>query len=136
MQWAEVVAPPKEKVLRQFAGLFLIVFLAAAGWRAWQGQADAWAIGMAVTAVAVGVLGLTRPSAVRYIFTGWMIVAFPIGWTISRLALLLMFYLVITPVSLLFRAVGRDELHLRRGATSYWTPKQRPEHVRQYLRQS
>jgi TRAP-type C4-dicarboxylate transport system permease small subunit len=136
MQWAEVIAPPKEKVLRQFAGLFLVFFLGVAAWRAWRGQADAWAIGIAVMAVAVGLLGLVRPSAIRFIFTGWMIVAFPIGWTISRLALAIMFYVVITPVALVFRAIRRDELHLRRGGTSYWKSKHGPEHVRQYLRQS
>ena len=137
MQWSEVIAPPPPKLLRQFAGLFLVVFLALAGWRVWQGEADAWALGLAGLALAVGVTGLVYPPAVRFIYTGWMIVAFPIGWTISRLALALMFFAVITPVALFFRLVGRDELQLRRRETgaSCWNPKHGPEGVRQYLRQ-
>jgi TRAP-type C4-dicarboxylate transport system permease small subunit len=137
MQWSEVIAPPSRKLLRQFATLFLAVFLALAGWRVWQGQPDAWAAGLASLAVAVGVGGIVHPPAVRFIYTGWMIVAFPIGWTISRLALALMFFAMIMPVALFFRIIGRDELQLRRRDrdASYWTPKHGPEGVRQYLRQ-
>jgi TRAP-type C4-dicarboxylate transport system permease small subunit len=137
MQWSEVIAPPPRKLLRQFAGLFLIVFFALAGWRVWQGHADAWAATLAALALTVGITGLLHPPAIRLIYTGWMIVAFPIGWTISRLALALMFFAVITPVALFFRLVGRDELQLRRENrdASYWRPKQGATDVRQYLRQ-
>jgi TRAP-type C4-dicarboxylate transport system permease small subunit len=138
MQWSEVVKPPPQKMLRQFAGLFLVFFLGLAGWRAWRGQPDQWAAVLAAVAVVVGVVGLVRPSAVRYIYTGWMIVAFPIGWTISRVALAIVFYGVITPVALFFKLTGRDELRLHRDETraSYWKPKPGPEDVREYFRQS
>jgi Saxitoxin biosynthesis operon protein SxtJ len=138
VQWSEVVKPPPEKMLRQFAGLFLVVFLGLSGWRAWRGQADQWAVALAVLAVGVGVLGLVRPSAVRFIFTAWMMIAFPIGWTVSRVALAIVFYAVITPVALFFRVIRRDELRLRKadGRASYWRPKPGPENVREYFRQS
>ena len=138
MQWSEVVKPPSQKMLRQFAGLFLVFFLGMAGWRAWRGHADGGAVALAVLAIGVGLIGLVRPSAVRFIYTGWMIVAFPIGWTISRVALGLVFYAVITPVAFLFRLMRRDELRLRRtdGRASFWKPKPGPESVREYFRQS
>ena len=89
-------------------------------------------------AVGVGVTGLLRPRAVRWIYTASMVVAFPIGWTVSRVALAVVFYVVVTPVAVLFRAIGRDELQLRRAdpKSTYWKPKSRPESVREYLRQS
>jgi TRAP-type C4-dicarboxylate transport system permease small subunit len=138
VQWSEVIKPPPQKMLRQFAGLFLVFFLGMAGWRVWRGHADQWAVALAVLAIGVGVVGLVRPSAVRFIFTGWMIVAFPIGWTISRVALALVFYAVITPVAFLFRVIRRDELRLRRAdeRASFWRPKPSPESVREYFRQS
>ncbi len=70
MQWSEVIKPPPQKMLRQFAGLFLVVFLGLAGWRVWRGHADQWAVALAVLAIGVGVVGLVRPSAVRFIYTG------------------------------------------------------------------
>jgi TRAP-type C4-dicarboxylate transport system permease small subunit len=138
MQWSEVVKPPPQKMLRQFAGLFLVFFLGLAGWRVWRGHADQWAVVLAALAIGVGVVGLVRPPAVRYIYTGWMVVAFPIGWTISRVALAIVFYGVITPVALFFLVTGRDELRLRRGQgrESYWKPKPGPDDVREYFRQS
>jgi len=138
MQWSEVVKPPSEKILRQFSGLFLVFFLALAGRRAWHGHTDGWTVGLAALAVAVGLLGLVRPSAVRFIYTGWMIVAFPIGWTISRIALGLVFYVIIAPVGFVMRAAGRDELRLRHPdrPTSYWRPKPGPENAPEYFRQS
>jgi hypothetical protein len=138
MQWSDVVKAPSQKMLRQFAGLFLLLFLALAGRRAWHGHVDAWTIGLAALALGVGLVGLVRPSAVRFIYTGWMIVAFPIGWTVSRIALALVFYIIIAPVAFVFRAIGRDELRLRRPdrQASYWRPKPAPESVREYFRQS
>ena len=138
MQWSEVIKPPPQKMLRQFAGLFLVFFLGMAGWRVWRGHADQWAVALAVLAIGVGVLGLVRPSAVRFIYTGWMIVAFPIGWTVSRVALALVFYAVITPVAFLFHVIRRDELRLHRpdGRASLWKPKPSPVSVREYFRQS
>lgn len=138
MQWSDVIAAPPEKLLRRFAGLFLVVFLGLAGWRVWRGQVDEWAVGLAVLAIGVGLPGLVRPSTVRFIYTGWMIVAFPIGWTVSRVALGSVFFAIITPVALFFRVIRRDELRLRRadGRASYWRPKPRPQSVREYFRQS
>jgi len=121
MQWSEVVKPPSEKVLRQFSGLFLVFFLALAGRRAWHGHTDGWTVGLAALALGVGLLGLVRPSAVRFIYTGWMIAAFPIGWTISRVIVTALFYLVFTPFALVFKLFGRDALHLQRQkAPTYW----------------
>ena len=61
----------------------------------------------------------------RPIYVGWMVLAFPIGWTVSQAMLALMFYGLFTPIGLLFRLIGRDPLQLSRrsGLETYWTPK-------------
>ena len=136
MQWSDVTTPPPAKTLRQFAGLCLLVFPALALWRVWRGQPDAIAAGLAAFGVIVGVIGLMRPMAIRWIFTGWLVLAFPIGWAVSRIALGLLFYLLITPLAFVFRLTGRDVLHRRRvPGASYWTTKSRPNDVREYFRQ-
>jgi len=136
VQWSDVIAKPKPKLLRQFAGLWLIVFPLLAAVRVWRGHADNWAIGLAVVGVVVGVLGLVKPEAVRPIYSGWMLAAFPIGWTVSQLMLLVLFFLVFTPVGLVFRLMRRDALSLqRRNATTYWAAKPRAARAEDYFRQ-
>ena len=138
MQWADVIRPPSERHLRQFAGLFLVVFLAIAAWR-WSGAgADTWTMVIGALAVVVGATGLVAPAAVRPIYTGWMVVAFPIGWTVSRLALGAVFFLTVTPLAVLFRVTGRDALRLRprRDAATFWLAKRQPAAMREYFRQS
>jgi hypothetical protein len=136
MQWSDVTAPPPTKTLRQFAGLCLVVFPALALWRVWRGQPDAIAAAIAAAGLLIGILGLIRPAAIRLVFTGWMVVAFPMGWTLSRIALGLMFYGLITPIAFVFRLMGRDVLHRRRpSGASYWSTKARPADVREYFRQ-
>jgi hypothetical protein len=123
-------------MLRQFAVLSFVVFGSIAGWRAWGGQVDAWTQGLALAAVLVGGVGMAWPAAIRPIFTGWMIAAFPIGWAVSRLALGAMFYVMFTPIALVFKLAGRDALRVRRGpADSYWMPKPAAKSGTDYLRQ-
>ena len=136
MQWSDATRPASAKTLRQFAALCLVVFGGLSAWRVWQGHADARAAVLAAAALGLGITGLVRPAAIRRVFTGWMIVAFPIGWLVSRVALALLFYAVFTPVALVFRLMRRDVLHRRREArTTYWTPKTGPADVREYFRQ-
>jgi hypothetical protein len=137
MQWTDVVRPPSNRMIRQFAGLFLVVFLAMAGWRWWQGRQDVWTISLAGLAIAVGLIGQVAPAAIRPLYTAWMVVAFPIGWTVSRIVLGAVFFGVVTPMAVAFRAAGRDPLRLRRRAeTSYWLPKRQPASDAEYFRQS
>jgi hypothetical protein len=136
MQWSDVVKPPPTRTLRQFAGLFLVVFLVLAAWRWWGGRPDGTAIVLAAAALLVGIPGLIVPSLVRPVFTGWMIAAFPIGWTISRVVLGVVFYGVVTPLAFVFRTAGRDVLRLRRRSPgSYWLAKRQPDSASDYFRQ-
>jgi hypothetical protein len=137
MQWSDVVKRPSERMLRQFAGLWLVFFLGGAGLRWWRGRADGWAVGFAVLAVVIGVAGLIAPRLMRPIYTGWMIAAFPIGWTVSRVVLGGVFFLVLTPIGWAFRLAGRDLLQLKRHpGTTYWQAKRQPGGALEYFRQS
>lgn len=136
MQWSDVIKPPPPKLLRQFAGLWLVFFGGLAAWRYWHGQTGGITIAIAVAAVVVGVAGLIVPAVVRPVFSGWMVLAFPIGWTLSKVALALVFYAVFTPVGVLFRMTGRDALRLHRAKRdTYWMPKPAARSGEDYLRQ-
>jgi hypothetical protein len=137
MTWSEIPFRPTTKALRQFAAGWLVFWLAV-GVHQYLVRHHSWA-GLALMgmAVMIGAPGLLRPSLVRGIFVGWMVVAFPIGWLISETMLVLMFYGVLTPVAVLFRLRGRDLLQCKRNraATTFWLPKAMPPDVRSYFRQ-
>ena len=137
MQWSEVVKTPKPKMLRQFAGLCLVFFLALAALAVWKGQSTLRVGILAGLGLGIGGVGLVQPQAIRFIYTGWMIAAFPIGWTLSRVLLGFMFYVVFTPVAFVFRLMRRDTLHVRRRAagTSDWSVKPRTTDINEYFRQ-
>jgi hypothetical protein len=124
-------------VLRQFAAAWLVFFLAWAAVQWLKRGHPTAALVLGAIAIVVGGLGLLLPQTIRWIYTGCMIVAFPIGWVVSLVMLAVMFYGVITPVALFFRLRGRDLLHRAppRGTTSFWTPKTLPLDVRRYFRQ-
>jgi hypothetical protein len=124
-------------MLRQFAGIWTVFFSGAAAWQYFGRGAPVTSAILAALAVTIGPLGLVFPRAIRPIFVGWMVVAFPIGWTISTLMLVLLYYGMVTPVGLVFRWIGRDALCLRPRSNrqTWWVPKPQASDVRRYLKQ-
>jgi Saxitoxin biosynthesis operon protein SxtJ len=137
MQWSDIPFDPPRKVLRQFAGLCLLIFGGLALWEFFGRGRMAFGGVLALLAVTIGPLGLVRPDWIRWVFVGWMVLAFPIGWTISQIILLTMFFGLFTPIGLAFRLLGRDPLHRvrRPGLESYWEPKPITPDLRRYFKQ-
>jgi len=127
---------PTDRMLRQFAAAWLVVFsvLAANQWLT-RGHPRT-AIVLAGVAIIIGIAGLLRPRLVRWLFVAATVLAFPIGWVVSQVMLFVLFIGVMTPVALLFKAQGRDRLARKRSAqSSYWKPKTATQDMRRYLRQ-
>ena len=137
MRWSDIPFHPDRRTLRQFAVLWLLFFGGMAAWQVLCRHRTGLGLSIGALALVVGLAGLTRPDWIRLIFVGWMILAFPIGWTISQLVVLILFYGLFTPIGLVFRLIGRDPLHRARtvGVESYWTPKPAPADVRRYFKQ-
>lgn len=85
----------------------------------------------------VGLVGLVAPSLVRVVYVVWMALAFPIGWTVSHLMMLVVYYIVLTPIGLVMRLCGRDPMQRRidRDAKSYWLARSNREDLKSYFRQ-
>ncbi len=63
--------------------------------------------------VAAGILwtvALIFPMGLKLIYLGWMKFAFVLGWINTRLILGLMFYLILTPIGLLMRMLGKKPI--------------------------
>jgi hypothetical protein len=138
MQWSDLPLNPSKRMLRQFAALWLAVFAGLAAWHAQVDERVTIAGVFAILAVTIGPLGLIAPVLIRPVFVAWTVLAFPIGWTVSRLVLLLLFGAIVTPLALIFRLRGRDPLQIERrsDATTYWVRKPAPPDLASYFRQS
>jgi hypothetical protein len=134
---------PDRHKLRQFAivfmvGLDLIGLLAAwklgapLGMRRHLMPIILWAV-----ASGVGMMGLAIPDAIKPVYCAWMAISLPIGWIVSHLALASIYFLVFTPIALIFRALGRDAMCRKfdRTAGTYWVRRCSSSPAKRYFQQ-
>lgn len=128
---------PTDRMLRQFSGLWIVFLGAIAVFQQVYHQRHVLAIMLAVLAVTLGPIGLARPRVIKPLYLLLMLVTFPIGWVISNVVLLVIFILLITPLAVWFRIIGRDELRCKRASrsSSFWIPCGGPQDVSTYYRQ-
>jgi hypothetical protein len=98
-------------------GSVLCVIAALLAWRGRQTRAE-W-IG-ALGAVLL-VLGLVRPSLLKWPSAAWWRFAKALGYVNARILLTVLFGLVLTPLGLLWRITGKDPLARTRARWNGWT---------------
>ncbi len=78
-----------------------------------------WALGGAAVFV---LLGFLYPRALRPLNLLWFKFGMLLGRIIAPIVMMLLFFVVVTPVALIMRALGKDVLRLKidRDAPSYW----------------
>jgi hypothetical protein len=115
------------RALRQFGLVVGGVFAAIAAVLAWR---SGWALGpWTLSLSGVGgllvLLGLVAPRTLRRVYRGWMGLAVVLGFVMTRVLLTAVFVLVVLPIGLALRVVGKELLD--RGpdgeTASYWKPK-------------
>ena len=108
------------KELREFGLLVggILVLIAAFGLY----HHRPWAPAVIIIGAALVVLGVVFPKLLLPAHKVWMSIAVVLGAVMSRVVLTLLFYLVLTPVSLLARATGKRflELGFKEDSASYW----------------
>jgi hypothetical protein len=77
--------------------------------------------------IALMVFGFLLPKILKRVYIAWMSVAIAIGFVISNVILTVFFFLVITPIGLMTRLLGKDFLALKidREAPTYWISQER-----------
>ncbi len=70
--------------------------------------------------VIVGSLAAILPRFLVVIYYPWMIIANLIGFTITHLILIILFYIILTPIGLIRRVAGKDSLERKYRSGSYW----------------
>lgn len=137
MALLEIHRNPSRRELSWFGLLVLLFFGLVGGLVLWRSGS----MTAAVTIWSIGGLLALLYYAVRPLrlamFRGWMVAVYPIGFVISHLVLAGIFFLVITPIGLVMRLVGRDPMTRKfdRTADSYWTRRNPESGSERYFRQ-
>ena len=137
MALIEVDWKPPKKQLRQFAALF-VVFAAGLGTLGWyQGRPLLVSQVLWGLALVVGALGLFAPAAVRPVWVVMMAVALPIGMVVSTVLMVVIFYVILTPIGFVMRLAGYDPMRQRKSdaGASFWIERPSVTDVRRYFRQ-
>ena len=113
---------PTRRDLRWFGGLLIVFCAVVAGlwWRRTGGTTGPFVL--IAVGTLLGALGLVQPAAIRWLYVGWMIAVWPIGFLVSYVLLAAIFLGVITPIGLMLRLANRDPMRkaFDRDASSYW----------------
>lgn len=136
MKFSDLPLNPTPRMLRQFAGAWLILFLAL-GLRAAMSHNRMLLGGILAGMALIGIVGLFKPRAIRWLFIAATVAAFPIGWCVTQAALAILFFVILTPLAWVFRLRGRDllNLHPPQAGTSLWVNRADPPEPGRYLKQ-
>jgi len=123
--------------LRNFGLTLAVGFGAVGALLLWRGKAsDVYFLAAAAVFL---LLGLAAPLSLRPVRRGWLKAADLVGWVMTRVILLVLFFAVVTPIGAIARVLGKDFLGLKRDpeAKTYWVPvepgdRPRDHYDRQY----
>lgn len=119
---AQVNWNPSRKELRNF-GLVLLIGFGVIGFLTYRSGRHGLAEGLWIGSAAVALLSCAAPVLARPFYVIWMSVGAAIGFVMSRVVMTIIFFVVITPVAIVFRLKGRDALGLRKSSgVGYWSP--------------
>lgn len=112
---------------RSFGFLFTGVFALISAYSAHKGADTFKVYGWLIAGVAVGVVAVTAPNLLTPFNKAWMKLGELMGKVVSPLVLGVIFFVLLTPVGLIGRLLGRDELRLKRtNSESYWIDRVPP----------
>jgi hypothetical protein len=127
---------PGRRDLRIFTLLF-VLFAGGFGIAAYLKGSVLLAEILWAAAGVVGPVGLVFPRGVWPLYVAMTAVALPIGMVVSTILMILIYFLVLTPIGLVTRMFGYDSMGRRPTAAreSYWVERKPEIETRRYFRQ-
>lgn len=112
---------------RSFGLLFAGVFAFLSAYGIYQGAPTARVASWLIAAIITSAVTLLAPGVLTPFNRAWMKLGELMGKVVSPLVLGVIFFVMITPIALVIRLFGRDELRLKRTNTSsYWIDRDPP----------
>lgn len=138
MPLIEIEWHPTGRQLRVFglSGLLASIVAALVLLFVW-GVALLWALAALAAGAVIFVSSLISPKLTRLLYIGLTAVVLPIGLVVSFVLLAAFYFLLLTPIALVFRLIGRDTLHRKFDPTagSYWVPHESSDDMERYFHQ-
>ncbi len=114
---------------RDFGFLFGFIFLLFSGYLYLKNASLFLITLILILGVGLFIIGILKPHFLAPASKAWYLLGELLGRVVSPIVLGIIFFLLITPVAIIGRLLGRDELALRRKSTnSYWIDRQ-PESI-------
>ena len=110
---------PQKRDLRNLGLVFLVALGLIGAILLWKGRPSGpyWT----GAGVLFGLWGLAWPAGLKPVYKVWMAFAVILGYFVSRILLSAIFYLVVTPIGLVMRLLGKDLLDRKlKDRDSYW----------------
>jgi len=111
--------------LKKFGLLIGIILMLVSCYFLWKQQPIYAAGGFILGAVFI-LLGFVLPSVLKPLQKVWMAFAVVMGFVMTKIIMVIVFYGMVTPIGLLGRLVGKKYLDLKidRDAASYWIERE------------
>ncbi len=138
MSLVEINWNPNRKELRNFAIVALIASaVISALLYVLKGLAVQWVLIICAMGFVAFLSSFICVKITRIIYLSLILVTFPIGYAVSFVLLAAFYFLLLTPLGLLFRLFGRDPLGRKfdPGTDSYWVTHCPPESLDRYFHQ-
>jgi hypothetical protein len=138
MSLIEVNWKPEAKDLRSFGKIALVASCLVAGLLyVLKGLAIQWIFVIIALGILVFICSLISLGVTRLIYLTLTAITLPIGLVVSFIVLAVFFYLIITPVGLVFRLIGRDSMKRKfdSAINSYWAAHRPTQKLERYFHQ-
>ncbi len=138
MSFVEIDWRPKRNQLRSFGIIALIVTaIISLLLYVFKGVAIQWALAIFAVGLIIFLSSIISLRLTRVIYVVLMAVTFPIGLVVSFTLLAAFYFLLLAPLGLFFRIIGRDALCRKFDPTadSYWLQRNPPENLERYFQQ-
>ena len=138
MSLIEINWNPEHKELRKFGIISVIAsVLIALLLYLLKGPGIRWMAIIIAAGLFIFLSSMISFKLTRVIYLGLILVTMPIGLVVSFTLLAIFYFLLLTPLGLIFRLMGRDALGRKFDSTieSYWAPRRPPDNLDRYFHQ-
>lgn len=122
------VSQPTLPSERRFGALFIVVFFLAGLYGHFvKDWGSSVVMGLFAASAVVAILTILAPKALAPFNKAWFQLGLLMGRIVSPIVLGLIFFVLLTPVGVIGRLLGRDELRLKdKPVTSWWIDRDPP----------